>query len=58
MAAPTFTHLQEALQKAKAQCQVHPVEDRIASSKKRIVSCQAEVSQAQEALAKAHSKLQ
>ena len=62
---PTFTHLQEALKKAKAQCQVRPVEDRIASSKefierakKRIVACQAEVSEAQEALAKAQSKLQ
>ena len=62
---PTFTHLQEALKKAKAQCQVRSVEDRIASSKEfierakeRIVACQAEVSQAQEALAKAQSKLQ
>ena len=62
---PTFTHLQEALKNAKASCQVRPVEDLIASSKefierakKRIVACQAEVSQAQEALAKAQSKLQ
>ena len=62
---PTFSHLQEALQKAKAQCQVRPVEDRIAATKdfiqrarKRIVACQTEVSQAQEALAKAQSKLQ
>ena len=61
---PTFGHLREALKTAKAQCQVRPVEDRIASTKdfierarKRIVACQAEVSQAQEALVKAQSKL-
>ena len=58
---PTFSHLQDALMKAKAQCQV--VEDRIVASiefieraKKRI--CQVEVSQGQEALAKVQSKLQ
>ena len=62
---PTFKYLQEALKKAKAQCQVRTVEDRTALSKelidrvkKRIVACQAKVSQAQEALAKAQSKLQ
>ena len=32
-ADPTFSHLQEALKKAKAQCQVRPVEDRIAATK-------------------------
>ena len=54
-AVPTFSHLQEALKKTKAQCQVRPAEDRIASSKEfierakqRIVVCQSEVSQAQE----------
>ena len=62
---PTFSHLHDALKKAKAQCQVRSVEDRIAASKefierakKRIVACQAEVSQEQEALAKVQSKLQ
>ena len=48
---------EKQLKTAKAQCQVRAVEDRIASTKdfieratKRIVACQAEVSQAQEAL--------
>ena len=54
---PIFTHLQEAL-KAKAQCQVRRVEDRIAFPKefieraKKRIACQAEVSQVQEVLAK------
>ena len=46
MAAPTFKYLQEALKKAKAQCQVRTMEDRTASSKefidrakKRVVAC-------------------
>ena len=62
---PAFSHLQEALKKAKAQCQVRLVQDRIASSKdfierakKMIVDCEAEVSQAKEVLAKVQSKLQ
>ena len=62
---PPFSHLHDALKKAKAQCQVRPVEDRIAASKefierakKRIIGCQAEVSHAQEALARVQSKLQ
>ena len=32
-ADPTFSHLQEALKKAKAQCQVCPVEDRVVATK-------------------------
>ena len=32
-ADPTFSHLQEALKKAKAQCQVRPVEDRVVATK-------------------------
>ena len=61
---PLSGHLREALKTAKAQCQVRPVEDRIASTndfferaRKRIVACQVEVSQAQESLVKAQSKL-
>ena len=58
---PTSTHLQEASKKAKAQCQVRPVEDRIASSKEFIEEdcCVSSRSQsAQEALGKAQSELQ
>ena len=51
---PTYCALQEVLKKAKAQSQVRPVEERIASSKvfierakKRIRICQEEVARAQ-----------
>ena len=62
---PTYSALLEALTKAKAQIQVRPVEERVASirifierAKKRIGCCREEVVQAQEAVAKAQSKLQ
>ena len=62
---PTYAGLQDALKKAKAQAQVRPVADRIASSKvfierakKRILTGHEEVSRAQEALTSAQVKLQ
>ena len=62
---PTYVGLQDALKKAKAQAQVRPVADRIASSKvfierakKRIITGREEVSRAQEALTSAQAKLQ
>ena len=62
---PTYLALQEALKKAKAQSQVRPVEERIASSKvfierakKRIGICQEEVARAQQVHSKAQAKLQ
>ena len=62
---PTYAGLQDALKKAKAQAQVRPDADRIASSKvfierakKRIAAGLEEVSLAQEALTMAQAKLQ
>ena len=60
---PTFSHLQDALKKAKAQCKcarwrIALTKEFFARAKKRIVACSTEVSQAQEALAKVQSKLQ
>ena len=54
---PIFSHLHDALKKAKAQCQVRPVRivastEFIERAKKRIIGCQAEVCHAQEALAR------
>ena len=64
-ADPIYFALQEALKKAKAQSQVRPVEERIASSKvfiervkKRIGVCQEELARAQQVLSKAQAKLQ
>lgn len=62
---PTYSTLQEALKKAKAQVHVRPVDERIASSKtfierakKRIGCCRDDLARAQDALAQAQAKLQ
>ena len=61
---PTYVGLQDALKKAKAQAQVRPVAERIASSKvfierakKRIIAGREEVSRAQEVLTTAQAHL-